>query len=337
MAQSLDMDAMADEELQARIDRGDFVGEELEDLQSLQNPTDDDDPNDFDDKDETPEDEEEDLEDEEEDEGEDEDDEEVEDDDEDEEDEEEPEVEDARIPKARLDEVIAQREDLKSQMQWMQSQIDNLMKGQAAPAPEAPKAPEYDFEAAGEKLMAAVLEDDEASAAKIRAEIRKAQKAEMDHKVEMATHQSIEEATAHTVQSIEDTKCDALVESYEDDYPFLNMNSSEADDEAIDMVNTLLAGYMAQGKTKSQSLRAAVKRVAPMFKEEAAPKQVVAKDSRRKKAAVKKAVRASKRQPAKGRSSGVADTDTVNYSKMSTKAWKQLSEREKAEARGDIF
>ena len=92
MAQSLDMDAMADEELQARIDRGDFVGEELDDLQSLQNPTDDDDPNDFDDKDETPEDEEEDLEDEEEDEGEDEDDEEVEDDDEDEEDEEDEEV-----------------------------------------------------------------------------------------------------------------------------------------------------------------------------------------------------------------------------------------------------
>ena len=336
MAKSLDMDAMADDELQSRIDRGDYVGEELDDLESLQDPTEELDEDDLDDtdededtEDETPEDEEEDSEEEEGD----------EEGDEVEEEEDSDEVDEKphMIPKSRMDEIIAQREEYKEQLAWMQEQYEKAMDVQAVTKPavdETPVAPEFDFDAAEEKLMEAVIEDNKSEAAKLRSEIRKAQKAEMDYKVEVATRVAIEEATAHTNQSLEDQKFDALVETYESEYAFLDMNSESANEDAIDMVNTLLVGYMANDKSKSQALRAAVKKVAPLFKTPTAPAKRAG--TTRKKAAVKKNVTASKRQPAQGRSSGVSDEEVINVGKMSGAAFRKLSEREKAVLRGDV-
>jgi len=51
----------------------------------------------------------------------------------------------------------------------------------------------------------------------------------------------------------------------ESKHPFLDHKSKSYNEEAVDTVNTLLAGYIAAGKGKVESLQLAISKVVPLY------------------------------------------------------------------------
>jgi uncharacterized protein YoaH (UPF0181 family) len=258
---------------------------------------------------------------------------------EDEEEEEAPPVKprkDIRVPKSRLDEVIAQREDAKERMLWLESQLERLIenqtKAQAAPAP-APE-PTYDFEEAESKYITLIIEGEVEKAARLKSEIDKARKAEMLALVKEVRESATAESATATTKALENEKFNLTVTTLQSKYSFLDADHKSYNQEAVETVNTLMAGYIASGKPKSEALKLAASKVAPMY--EKTPKPALG--NQRTVGATKKAVDASKRQPSKVVSTkGVPNIDTskINISKLSDRDLDKLSIKELRALRGD--
>lgn len=309
---------MAKDEIE---DRGDIVEEEELEEETLE---------DEDDEEESEESEDEDLE-EDEDEGEDG---ESEDDEENEE-----EVDNQRIPRSRLNQVIKQRDEEKQRTLWLEQQLERLIEKQDVKEvkEEVSKAPEYDFVEAEEKYIDFILEGETKKASSLRNEIDKARTEQWDYKFKNIEEKAKKTAKAESSASIEDDRFDSLIENYENKYSFLNLDSDDYNEEAVETVNTLMAGYQANGKPKSQALKAAIVKVVPMFtKENPSPPKKGLGD--RKKTTRKRNAKASQQQPAKtsGKKAINRDLDELKVSTLSDKDFDSLSEKEKKILRGDM-
>jgi hypothetical protein len=238
-----------------------------------------------------------------------------------------------RIPKHRLDQEIAKRkaaaenfERERARSAWLEEQLTKLL--EKGTKTEEPLLPPYDFDAAEEKFNDLLLEGNVKEAAALRKEIREK---EREYFKELAN--SIrEEAVQKATNEIAESKFNVLVENFESKYPFLNASSKDFNKEAVDTVNTFMAGYMAQGKSKAEALKIAVSKVAPLYEAEK-PK---GKD--RTIEARKKNVDASRKQPPNNRISRSAgrDVNALDVSKLTEKQLKELTPREIAKLRGDI-
>ncbi len=246
-----------------------------------------------------------------------------------------------KIPKSRFDEVIAQREEAKERSLWLEAQLEKLINSQQSQKPvepEKPQLPEYNFDEAEERYVNLIIEGEIAKATKLRSEIDKARQENLRAIISEITESVTSKVKSESSAVLDEEKFNSLIENFENKYKFLDTTSDDYNEEAVDTVNTLLAGYVAAGKSKAEGLRLAVNKVAPLYdkvKEVKDSKQSLG--NKRKVEAGKKAAQAANSQPSKTKSVSTrsVDKETVNVSKMSEKDFNQLTEKEKRILRGD--
>lgn len=145
------------------------------------------------------------------------------------------EADEAMVPKARLQREIDKRRDLERR----------LAEREAAERAESEAAQgKYDFDAAEERYMNAVLDGKTEEAKAIRSEIRKAEKAE---------YERLAEQRAETVTTKVDTK-KALLDvaaRYETDYPVFDPESESFNEELLDEAQAIYRGYIETGRYAS--------------------------------------------------------------------------------------
>lgn len=241
------------------------------------------------------------------------------------------------IPISRLNEVIAQREAEKERSMWLEEQLEKLISQGAPPAPVVKEAVKdsYNFAEAEENYASLLIEGETSKAAALRVVIDGERKDEMVALIKQVEASSTEKAASSSKAEIETARFDSLVTKFEGEHSFLDADSDNYNDEAVETVNTLLAGYVASGKTKSQALRLAVQKVSPMYKEEENVKPTLG--NKKKIAARKKAAKASNTQPPAnvGKRAKNIDRTDVEVSKLSEKAFKNLTLKERKILRGD--
>lgn len=258
-----------------------------------------------------------------------------EDEDIDEEDDDEDEGDEPRIPKSRLDQVIAQREEERRNNEWLKEQLEAVLQGKKEQevVEEEDLPPTYDFDAAEIKYAEALLEGEVEEAAKIRREINKASSEERDYQIKQAKRSAADEAVSTTADSLDQRRFEGLLNQYISEHDIFNDKSKGYNEKAVGMANRLMTSYVAEGNTRSEALALAVEEVLPLFEKEEKPKA-----STRSKTARKKAARASNSQPpsTQGKSTGRKSAGKANIEKMSDRAFKKLTAREKAQLRGDL-
>lgn len=354
-------------------DRGDFLPDEIDPLETEEVEDDEDeelpDPDDgeeelddeVEDEEDSPEDEEdpedpEDLEEDEEDSPEDE-----EDPEEDEEDEEDDDIGNkkptGRVPHGRLKQVIDQRDEERAKVQaerdrsqWLEEQLAELIKqGQASPkAPPEPTPtpePEYDFDAAEEKYAELLLEGSLKDASLLRREISAESGKLRDRQIEDVKRSLSEESAKSTQSVVEDLKFDDLLTETFEDKPYLDDMSDDYNEKAVKMANSLMSAYVSEGSSRAEALSKAVEDISPLFEkadEDPVPdkKPTLGKEpTDRAKRAKRKANKAREQQPQKSpRQSGVKgskDLEAISIGKLSEKDFNGLTKKERAELRGD--
>lgn len=242
--------------------------------------------------------------------------------------------EEKRIPKSRLDQVLGQRDAERERSQWLENQLEKLIdQGAPAQTKAEPEVEPFDYDAAETKYAELLLEGESEKAAKVRNLINRSRQEDMETMINKITTDVTEQSSTKTTEQIENNKFNDLVESYEGLYPSLNADHKDYSEEHTEMVNILLAGYVAQGKTKTEGLRLAVKKVIP----KQAPKKKASLGNSRDKQSRQKKADTSNRQPPRTKSSKMASGDTgdVVVSKLSERDYNKLSLRERKILRGD--
>ena len=244
-----------------------------------------------------------------------------------------------KVPKSRLDKVIAQREELKERSLWLEEQLEKLINLTSQTKPDKPNVPEeppFDFDTAEEQYAIFLIEGDTVKAAKLRKEIEVERQKTFKALIADIKQSSEKEVTDKVKEANESEKFKVLISAYESKYTFLDADSDDSNEEAIDTVNALMSGYLAKGSSKSEALKKAVEKVAPMYSKETT-KTVKSLGAERKIAAGKKAADASKAQPTKTKSSGSTTIDATKLSvaKMSEHDFNKLTPRELKALRGD--
>lgn len=254
---------------------------------------------------------------------------------------EEPKKKDIKIPKGRLDKALRQRDEWRDRSAWLEEQLEKLIEKETrrtSVQEQTPPEPEYDFDAAEEGYANLLIEGETAKAAKLRREIDSERQKEIKRLISQVKAESLQEASQKSSAAIEEEKFQTRISNYENKYPFLDAESDDYNEEAIDTVNTLMSGYIAKGNSKSEALRKAVEKVVPLYKiEDKKPVKDKTIGQTRKEEAGKKAAQASKSQPSKTKSSSSTQIDTtkINVKSMSEKDFAKLTPRELKLLRGD--
>lgn len=241
---------------------------------------------------------------------------------------------DIQIPKRRFDQVIAQREQERERVRWLEDQLEKLIDQKKPDVKEEVPVPTYDFDTAEEKYVELLLEGETKQAASLRKEINKARDEYTTYQINQIKESLSSEVVNSSKAAADQSKFDSLVENYENKYPYLDHESDSYDEEAVDMVNTLLSGYVSKGLSKSEALTKAVKGVSRHFGEPVKGRKL-GNDSTNRRSKVK----AARQQPAKsGSNSRVRNRNTsdLDFNRMSEKEFNSLSERELKIARGDV-
>jgi hypothetical protein len=223
---------------------------------------------------------------------------------------------------------------------WLENQLEKLINA-SNKAQEVERVPEvvvstYDFDKAEEDYISLIIEGEIAKATKLRNEINKETKLEMMNLIKGIESTVTSKAKNDSSAAIEQDRFDSYVDTVETKFPFLDSKNKAYNEEAVETVNTLLAGYIAAGKTKTESLKLAVSKVAPFYNKE----EVVVKKSLGNKRTVeagKKAAKAASSQPSKVKSTSTraSDASAVNISRMSERDFGKLTAKEKSILRGD--
>ena len=247
-----------------------------------------------------------------------------------------------KIPLSRLNQVIAQRDENKDRIAWLEAQLEKTIDSRQAPeikevAPEV----EFDFGEAEVKYANLILEGENGEAAKLRSSIRKEELKSFQKEIEASSVESARQTKA----VLDERDFEALVSTLETKYPFFDSSHDEYNEEAVDMVNSLMSGYMSDGKTVSTAaLQKAVKKLAPMF---TATTEDVKSDGGTKKGpsdkskgratkARKAAVATIKGQPSKLKGTkGQQDLGDVEVGNLTEKQFAGLSLKELKALRGD--
>lgn len=257
----------------------------------------------------------------------------------------EEEEEDQRIPKSRLDQVIKQREEEKERNLWLQEQLEAMIQRQTEVKEEVQEEvdegpPDFDFDEAESKYIELILEGEVKDAMALRREINKVRDEVYNYQIESVRKNVTSDAVDQTAKSLDEQRFNGLLTGYIKEYDFLNDESDNYNAKAVTMANKLMAGYLQEGKRKSEALKLAVDDILPFYKvEEPEVKPKAGQADARKKQARKKAAKASQSQPpaSKGRTGKARrNLDSVDIAKMSDRDYDSLTARERAKLRGDI-
>lgn len=193
------------------------------------------------------------------------------------------------VPKSRLDEVLAKQKAL-------QKQLDDLMaaKEQVENAPD-----QYDFAAKEIEYQNLVLDGESQKAAALRAEIRQAERAQLEYELSQKMEQKV-------TQNQQMTALQQAASDLEANFPVFDRNSPDYSEEYTQEVIDLRDAFIVKGDNAVAALSKAAKFVikeygldssseAPSLANKAAPKQ--ADEVAKKRAEVSRKLKAAASQP----------------------------------------
>jgi len=237
----------------------------------------------------------------------------------------------------KIDELLKRFDQEKNRSSWLEDQLEKLIdQGKSTQQPEVEEEePEpFDYDAAEDKYGEALLAGETAKASKIRNLINQSRQEDVEFLIKKATSTVADSASSKSSEAIEEGRFVDLVELMESKHPSLDIDSPEHDEEATAMVNTLLAGFVSQGKTKTQALKMAVSKVIKETTKEEPTKSLGGKKDR---ASRKNKADAANNQPpkSKGSSTKNRDIESLDVSKMSERDYDKLTAKERKILRGD--
>ncbi len=259
-------------------------------------------------------------------------------------DDEDEEEDSGRIPRSRLNEVIAQRdaerdarEREEERVNRLEAMVEKLIDNGTTPKTKEVEVAPYDFDASEEKYINLILEGEVKDAMSLRKEIDQAKTDQFE-----ATLENVRSSTEDNV--LTQSRFDTAVEAMEAKYPFLDVENDDYNEEAVESINALMGGYVGNGTPKVEALNKAVKKMTPIYEKLPEDKKEDKEErlgSKKRKASPakdrKRNAKASKAQPPKSptRKKENQDLDTIVVSKLNEKDFDKLTKREKAVLRGD--
>jgi hypothetical protein len=242
-----------------------------------------------------------------------------------------------RIPKSRFDEINNRMKDANERNLWLEEQLEKLINQQSQQqktAPREPEAPSYDYDTAEEEYITLIINGDIAKATKLRNDINAHRQSDLAILISGIENKASDNAKSQSGLLLEKERFESSIVNMEKTYPFLNHKDKAYNEEAVETVNTLLAGYLAAGKGKVESLQLAIKKVLPLYEKKVTTKTTLG--DQRKTEAGKKAAAASKQQPTKQKTTTrTSDMGKANINTMSDRDFSKLTAKEKSILRGD--
>jgi hypothetical protein len=237
------------------------------------------------------------------------------------------------VPKSRLDEVLAKQKAL-------QKQLDELKQANQPPPPELPS---YDFEAKEREYQDFILDGEPDKAAKLRSEIRNAEREAMSHELRREVEQTV-------TRNNEETALQQAANLLETEYPVFDQNSADYNEGYTQEVIELRDAFMIQGLGAVDALSKASNFVikahdigsesddSSALTAKQAPKKSV-DEVAKKRAEVAKKLDAAKKQPPElpGEGSSSHGEKALDISSLSEEEFNALPEATLRRLRGDIF
>ena len=187
------------------------------------------------------------------------------------------------IPKSRFDEVLAKQKALAKKVEELSNPVEKIE-----------KAPEFDFEGKELEYQDMILNGQPNEAAKIRAEIRAAEKQTMMFEVQNQMGQTVQ-------QSTETMRLQQKAAEIAEQHDVLNESSPKYDEVKTQEVLDLRDAYIIQGYAGADALQKAVDLLLPTVIEPAPinePDPVEQQVAEKKKVAnTKKKIKAAEKQP----------------------------------------
>lgn len=249
--------------------------------------------------------------------------------------EETPQKEPIRIPKYRLDQEAAKRRAAEEKVKQLEEMLNN-----AAPVTDAP---ELDFDIA-DSVKAAfdkVLDGDLDNATQAIVDVITSTNKQV---LEAARADAAKQATAITNQTAQKTELDQVIDRLETTYDVFNQESDNYNQDLVQEVLAMQAGYRASGMTDAQAMEKAANNALVLYGfaefEGDAPEQTEAPAAETKTAPsqqVRKNVEASKQQPPDlpPSSSREERTPEIDIMQLSEEEFDALPEATLRRLRGD--
>lgn len=241
------------------------------------------------------------------------------------------------VPHARFNEVNETLKQERAERLRLEEELARAKGQQPAAAPAAvtpePKPQGFDFDAAEDRFMDALLDGDKEAAAKIRAEIRAEERKELAQQSAQSAQQVTDAELKRREAEAEQQVAQKVMSAAITKYPFLNHESEDADADAIEDVVARRDLYLKQGMPFAKALATAVEKVAPRY----APQEEQPAPSKRTATAeqISRNLEREKRIPAAMPGVGERGKD-IDYAKLSEDEFDALSEADKRKARGDF-
>jgi predicted transglutaminase-like cysteine proteinase len=237
-----------------------------------------------------------------------------------------------RIPKARFDEVVAERNWLREQMAALRTP-----QASAAPAP-AQQEPEFDLDSALRARLRALSTGDDEEVLKLDRQIT-------DHTTRQARAEALREFEAQSNARDQRRTASELAEVAADlksRYPQLDDKGDKADHDAIDFVIFKRDKLMAEGVAPAKALQRAAELAASRFgfgekgEKGEAPTPAAPKSDRLTDARARNADAASRQPPQMGGQGDRARGSMPDVASMTEEEFASLSPAEKRRLRGDL-
>tara|TARA_R110002020_G_scaffold475611_1_gene711334 strand:- start:18398 stop:19456 length:1059 start_codon:yes stop_codon:yes gene_type:complete len=229
------------------------------------------------------------------------------------------------VPKSRLDEVLAKQKAL-------QKQLDEQTQAQVQAQAEAPQ---YDFDAKELEYQQLVLDAEPEKATALRQEIRQAEKETMMFEMQQQMGQTVQ-------QNQEAVQLQATAKIIQEQYPVLDEDSAEFNQEIANEVVELRDAFIVQGYQAADALTKAtsyvIKTPEPVAQEAPQTKSNVETIQKKKTAAVKKKIEASQAQPPelKGQGNAERGEGTLDVDALSEDEFNALPQETLRRLRGDF-
>jgi hypothetical protein len=233
------------------------------------------------------------------------------------------------VPKSRLDEVLNKQKAL-------QKQLDD-MKAAQQPAEDAPE--EYNFSEKEMEYQNAVLDGEAEKAAQLRAEIRQAERAQIQYEME----QKMTDAVSQNQQA---NALQQAATALEAEFPMFDSKSDQYDEAMTQEVIELRDAFMIKGENAVAALSKAAKYVisenslvdiSPTLSGEAAPKKSQ-DEMAKKRAEVSRKLKAADSQPPEmaGEGAAIRGDKSLDINNLSEDEFNALPEATLKRLRGDI-
>lgn len=241
------------------------------------------------------------------------------------------------VPHSRFNEVNTALKAERAERLRLEEELARA-KGGAGAKPEGneeqPKP--YDFDAAEDRYMDAVLDGDKEKARSIRAEIRAEERKAFEAEGAKAGKLSAAEELRQRDALVEQSSMQRVLEQAIEKYPFLDHKSKAANADAIEDVVARRDFYIRQGKSPSKALAMAVEKVAPRYDDKGGePARKPGEKPAASEEQIRKNLGREKQIPQTPAGVGERGKD-IDYSKLTDDEFDALPAEEKRKARGDF-